>query len=242
MPNYFFEIAASSTGKYHPSYSLGVGGLVRHTKAAVMIAHVLLDLEMYNRYSSDERDLMLVALILHDGFKLGKEEDAGKYTVAEHPKICSEWIKATEELNSMLETDQIDILCGCIESHMGQWNTNYKTKEEILPKPKTAAQKFVHMADYLASRKNLILDFGDDYYTPEEESTEGQSAKNNDILDELKAEIVLLCKSMIKNGFDRNQIYQIIQEHNNGVRNPNSIADTEVAKTIKNKLEELNIA
>lgn len=34
VPDYFFTVAASSTGKYHPNYALGEGGLVRHTKAA----------------------------------------------------------------------------------------------------------------------------------------------------------------------------------------------------------------
>ena len=43
LPDYFFEVPASSTGKYHPAFSLGDGGLVRHTKAAVRIAY-----EFYN--------------------------------------------------------------------------------------------------------------------------------------------------------------------------------------------------
>ena len=37
LPDYFFEIPASSTGKYHPEYATGKGGLLRHTKAAVRI-------------------------------------------------------------------------------------------------------------------------------------------------------------------------------------------------------------
>ena len=41
LPDYFFEVPASSTGKYHPSYALGDGGLVRHVKAAVRIGHEL---------------------------------------------------------------------------------------------------------------------------------------------------------------------------------------------------------
>lgn len=47
VPKYFFEIPASSSGKYHPSYALGEGGLVRHTKAAIAIAQEFLKLEMY---------------------------------------------------------------------------------------------------------------------------------------------------------------------------------------------------
>ena len=43
LPDYFFHEAASSTGKYHPKYALGDGGLLRHTKAACYIAHELLN-------------------------------------------------------------------------------------------------------------------------------------------------------------------------------------------------------
>ena len=31
LPDYFFSIPASSTGKYHPSFTLGESGLVRHS-------------------------------------------------------------------------------------------------------------------------------------------------------------------------------------------------------------------
>ena len=41
---------------------------------------------------------------------------------------------------------------------MGPWNTNYKGNE-VLPKPKTKYENFVHMCDYLASRKYLNIKF-----------------------------------------------------------------------------------
>ena len=44
LPDYFFQIPASSTGKYHPKFTLGDGGLVRHVKVAVLIAKDLLTL------------------------------------------------------------------------------------------------------------------------------------------------------------------------------------------------------
>ena len=34
LPDYWYEVPASSTGKYHPEYALGDGGLLRHSKAA----------------------------------------------------------------------------------------------------------------------------------------------------------------------------------------------------------------
>ena len=43
LPDYWFVEAASSTGKYHPSYALGNGGLLRHSKFAAKLAY-----EMYN--------------------------------------------------------------------------------------------------------------------------------------------------------------------------------------------------
>ena len=65
LPDYFFHEAASSTGKYHPSYALGDGGLLRHTKAAVRIGYELLqDPSIGNKYTSIEQDLMLIALLL----------------------------------------------------------------------------------------------------------------------------------------------------------------------------------
>src|SRR5574344_1405096 len=73
LPDYFFSIEASSTGKYHPEYALGEGGLLRHTKAAVRIAYELLsDPVIGDKYTSNEKDLMLIGLILHDGLKSGE--------------------------------------------------------------------------------------------------------------------------------------------------------------------------
>ena len=40
IPNYFWEIPASSSGKYHPITDLGEGGLVRHP---LMVCKVAID-------------------------------------------------------------------------------------------------------------------------------------------------------------------------------------------------------
>lgn len=156
LPDYFFTVAASSTGKYHPSYALGDGGLVRHTKAAVRIAVELFRVDMF-KYDDDTKDLIVVALILHDGKKHGN--DYSKYTVANHPVVAKEWLEQDDELNSLLPEKQFRIITNGIISHMGQWNSDYKTKKEIMPRPSTGIQNFIHLADYLASRKCLELNF-----------------------------------------------------------------------------------
>ena len=162
LPDYFFVVPASSTGKYHPEYSLGEGGLVRHTKSAVLIAKTLLNLEQYqSEYSEEERDIMLTALLLHDGVKHGL--NGSKYTVSTHPTEMVDFINefiTKKDLNpwdDMITT--VQLICHCIATHMGEWNKDYKTGEEILDKPETNMQKFVHMCDYLASRKFIEVNF-----------------------------------------------------------------------------------
>ncbi|MBQ3543409.1 MAG: HD domain-containing protein [Lachnospiraceae bacterium] len=164
LPDYFFTVAASSTGKYHPAYALGNGGLVRHTKAAVKIANELLGIETFGKYSSEEKDLIITALILHDGWKHG--ENYSKYTVAEHPVVAADFVKKVNKDEKILANEQAERLAELIISHMGQWNTD-RYKNEIMPKPNKSIQHFVHLCDYLASRKYLIFDFGDEFYLPE---------------------------------------------------------------------------
>lgn len=158
LPDYFFEIEASSTGKYHPSYALGKGGLVRHTKAAVRIAFDLLsDPSIGDKYTSDEKDLMIMGLLLHDGVKCGLPKE--KYTRFDHPIMMCEVIMDNEE-NMELEMEEIEFVCDVIKTHMGPWTTDYNGVE-VLEKPKTKYQNFVHMCDYLASRKALEVPFDD---------------------------------------------------------------------------------
>lgn len=159
LPEYFFEVPASSTGKYHPSFALGDGGLVRHTKVAVRMAVELLNNNCVGmKFNEKDRDLIIMALVLHDGVKSGMVKS--KYTKAEHPLLVSKLIMENKDKLS-LEIDDIRKMCSMIESHMGEWNTDPYTKEEILPVPKTAEQRFVHMCDYLASRKFLDVKFID---------------------------------------------------------------------------------
>lgn len=156
LPDYFFEVPASSTGKYHPEYALGEGGLLRHTKAAVRIAYELLnDPCIGDKYTQDEKDLMIMVLILHDGLKSGLNHE--KYTRFDHPILIADYIMDNEE-ELGLEVEEIEFLCDAVKTHMGSWTTDYNGVE-VLEKPKTKYQNFVHMCDYLASRKCLLVPF-----------------------------------------------------------------------------------
>ena len=82
----FFEDGASSTGKYHPAYAQGKGGLVRHTKAAVYFAKEMLSLQQNDGIGDITKDCIYSALILHDTCKLGVNWE-NRYTCHDHPLL-----------------------------------------------------------------------------------------------------------------------------------------------------------
>ena len=156
LPEYFFHEAASSTGKYHPEYALGEGGLVRHSKAAMRIGYELLnDPSIGDKYTAHEKDLMLMSLLVHDGLKRGLNEE--KYTRFDHPILMGKYIvDKKDEIG--ISSEDAEFMNDVIKTHMGPWTTDYNG-EEVLEKPKTKYQTFVHMCDYLASRKCLLVPF-----------------------------------------------------------------------------------
>ena len=152
LPDYFFEVPASSTGKYHPEFASSEHGLVKHTKVAVRIAY---DLFETVNFSEHDQDLVIMALVLHDGLKKGLDES--EYTKFEHPLLVSKLIMEHAK-NLEMNIDDVRKMCSLIESHMGKWNTNKYSKVE-LPVPKNELQKYVHRCDYLASRNYLNIKF-----------------------------------------------------------------------------------
>lgn len=169
LPEYIWRVPASSTGKYHPAYSLGEGGLMRHQIAVVRFLNFFLELEQYNKIiPSRERDLLRVAGLIHDGRKSGSQSDyeRSKYTKFDHPLQMATVIRSYD--GKYLNHNEIELIAHCIESHMGSWNVDKKTGE-CLPKPEDLYQELVHLADYLASRKTLTMDF-ENIETPRVES------------------------------------------------------------------------
>ncbi len=156
LPDYWLTEAASSTGKYHPEYALGDGGLLRHSKAAMRIGYELLSNPCIgDKYTKREKDLMLMSLLVHDGLKLGIPQE--RYTRFDHPILMGQFIiDNRKEIG--LSSDDAKFMNEVIKTHMGPWTTDYNGNE-VLEKPKTKYQNFVHMCDYLASRKCLLVPF-----------------------------------------------------------------------------------
>lgn len=159
LPEYWYEIPASSTGKYHPEYTTNEGGLLRHSKAAMMIGYELLsNPTIGDSYTQREKDLLLFAILVHDGLKSGNPKE--KYTRFDHPILMANFIIENKQILE-LSDDDAEFLKEVIKTHMGPWTTDYNGNEILTP-PKTKYQKFVHMCDYLASRKTIIVPFDEE--------------------------------------------------------------------------------
>ena len=155
-PEYFWEISASSTNKYHPDYTIGYMGLAKHVKGATIFLNHMLSVDhIKKQFTSRERDLLRTAIMNHDDEKLGR--DGSKYTVFIHPLLIAERMREYKGLG-WLSDDEIEYIATACESHMGQWNKDKRSKD-TLPLPESPGQQLVHLADYLASRKNLIVSF-----------------------------------------------------------------------------------
>lgn len=148
VPDYFYKIGASSSGKYHPKFSQGDGGLVRHTKAVVMFVEELLRMSSYAYMKEEYKDYVIAACIVHDTCKYGFEKEIDTSYYKDHAS------NASYSFNMFcLECNYYpsELLLNAIKSHMGQWSTN---KED---RPFTSIDRCVHMADYMASRKFIDI-------------------------------------------------------------------------------------
>ena len=155
----YFKIApASSSGKYHPQISLGEGGLMRHTIAVARFLNHMFGVEsVANQFTSRERDLLRVAALMHDSRKSGSQEDyeKSKWTKFNHPLLAAEVIRGL----TGLPQEEIEVIATTIEAHMGAFNTDKRHPDIIIPKPTNKYQIILHLADYLASRKDIEMKF-----------------------------------------------------------------------------------
>lgn len=167
IPEYWFKVAASSTGKYHPNYALGDGGLMRHTIALLRFFNRLVRNDMYGKpFTEREMDLLRVACLMHDSRKSGSDEDfaKNKYTKFNHPLLAADVVRSIK--TSFITNEEKEIIANAIESHMGQWNVDTYGKSDVeLPIPTNKYQKIVHLVDYLAAQKGVEVQF--DGFTPE---------------------------------------------------------------------------
>ena len=149
VPEYFWHVPASASGRFHPLDTLGEGGLVLHTKRVVYLSN-----EMAKAFKIDgvNVDVLRSAAILHDSFKNGLSDNG--HTEEDHPLIVRYQLK---EL--LTETSQFEDIMKAIECHQGIWGP------KPLRMPSKPLEWALHLADFVASRTSIYLYFTG--YTPQ---------------------------------------------------------------------------
>jgi len=152
--DYNCDGGASSSGKYHPEFSLGQGGLIRHTKAVCAAVETLV--KMNPMYDNPRNwDVLYCAAILHD-MKKYTEIDQG-YSHNNHPILMANLIR---EYNKFFQCEYLERIAQCVETHMSRWHTNPKNENEKwgVP-PSNMEHMIVAMADMLVAQKFIRIDF-----------------------------------------------------------------------------------
>jgi hypothetical protein len=170
VPAYFWTEAASASGLHHPSFGLGEGGLARHSLMVYRWLKILM--EANEQDMSEFMPGMVLASLFHDCCKRGMPDNIDlEHTKFEHPFLSAKFVldkaerfaKDNKDFIDMTSEDEdifkkdIAVAVSAIETHMGKWNAS-KDSQVVLPKPKTAIQYMVHLADYIASRKCTTWD------------------------------------------------------------------------------------
>ena len=154
-PDYFFTIAATSSGKYHPEFARRVGGLVKHTKCVCFYA--MCNIESFG-LSKHDRDLIIIAALAHDIKKQGDSNN--NHTVWEHPELAHDFIiEMRNKFSHLISKEDAIIIANAVLCHMGKWanHNEFIGDKKAYPMPQTLFEYALQSADYIASRKELIL-------------------------------------------------------------------------------------
>jgi uncharacterized protein (DUF3820 family) len=117
------------------------------------------------------KDYVIAACLLHDTKKYGFTNEIDKSEYKNHAQNASyAFLRFCVERFEDFNYNPSEFLLNAISSHMGQWSTDKKSSV-VLPKPEDVYQHFVHLADYLASRKDLTMAFDKVEMPPKAEST-----------------------------------------------------------------------
>lgn len=153
-PPYFSEVASSSTGKYHPSQSLGKSGLLRHCRSAFYFANKLTDVFCLEPI---ERDAALCAILLHDICKYGFP--GGKHTVSDHDRIGAMFVKNVADRKEIKPPLFNEIILS-IAYHYGRWTKrDDPSMIKKFPEDYTKIMQVVHIADVISAQKEVHLYF-----------------------------------------------------------------------------------
>lgn len=144
-PDYFYTYPASKSGEYHPRCSNELYGLTRHVKYCLRMSHELMKDGFLFPFNDTEKDLIYVALLLHDLCKYG----VGKYkNFIKHGSIAVHYINDIvqgTEFESFMSSEAWSIISGAMRRHLGIHS------KSVYGLPQTKLELFVARVDYICS-------------------------------------------------------------------------------------------
>ena len=154
VPAYYWTTGASASGKYHPAFAKGEGGLVRHTVAVIKLALELYGVECMNDGSEGfTKDDVITAAMIHDTFKYGMENTItanGKLQFKHHGEIAASAFRLAGLMADYVVNPAI---LRAVECHMGQWTPTEGNRNP----GESQLARIIHVADYIASRNFIDL-------------------------------------------------------------------------------------
>ena len=155
IPDYFFTMPSSTSGKFHNATQCKPHGQVYHVIMFGSIMNYLLALKCNREKfkSPVQRDAMRCVPIFHDAIKCGW--DGSQYTVHEHPMLAGAWVRETHVEHDIDDSIKERIARMC-ERHSGEWTTN-KRSTVVLPEPENEMEILVHECDILSSRPDIDM-------------------------------------------------------------------------------------
>jgi 23S rRNA maturation-related 3'-5' exoribonuclease YhaM len=144
IDSYIFEVPASSTGKYHPKFAQGPGGLVRHTKAMVKVLTVF-----ENARPDLDWDCIYSAAIMHDCCKFSRGNTTNNYS--NHAELIYKLISSKIEIykDDQSVASKLQKISELAKYHMGRFDTDLEICKSVM----TEESWIIHYADMLVSRK-----------------------------------------------------------------------------------------
>jgi len=162
-PDYFWEIAASTSGKYHPLISIGKQGLIRHVKLAAWWGELLcMDLE--ELITPQMGCEIMATILIHDILKCGKV-----LTPSGMPKhreiVRTHGVDLGKELRrnkrklikaSKISAVSFERIVKGVSGHMGKWTDERFSQHmplEIKDSKEKIVAEVVHLADFISAQK-----------------------------------------------------------------------------------------
>jgi len=160
VPDYIMNLPASSSLKYHPLDKNGnPETVVNHCKAVTRMLLILINHPMISRRFTDhEKDVLIACAILHDCVKYGIPPDVKEYTVHTHPVLFS--LLYPYNIKDCQEYIIFSQMADTISAHHGPWRSSEKDNY-LLPEVNNDMKYYLHMADFLASRRMIMMDLDD---------------------------------------------------------------------------------